>query len=78
LKDDPELEEQARSWLVSRDEFIKATRKRDVNDASQAWQRHYFKGEHVGGGAGPEDHVRRRRLKPPRRAGSADGQGTAP
>jgi hypothetical protein len=67
LSSDPELQEQAMAWQTSRDAFIQATQNRDPNDPSQAWQRHYFKGEHIDGSAGPADHIRRRRLKPVRR-----------
>ncbi len=68
LDADPEFKARNKDWQVSRDNFINATRHRDVNDPSQAWEKHYFKGEYADGSPGPAEHMHRRRLKPARPA----------
>lgn len=72
LSADPELEAKSLAWQRNRDAFIANTVNRDPTDASQAWQRHYFKGVNIDDTPGPEDHIHRRRLKAPHPPGDGE------
>jgi hypothetical protein len=69
LADDPEVEAQSRQSMQMRDALIK---EQHANPDADGWQRHYFKGQHATGQPGADDHIHRRRLKPPRPAGEGD------
>jgi hypothetical protein len=71
LADDPELEQQTKTALQSREAYIQGMRE-GVETSADGWQRNYFKGQHATGERGTQDHIHRRRLKPPRPAGAGD------
>ena len=64
----PELRRQYDVWAEKRSEFNALIFKRDPEATKEAWQRFYFKGEFPEELAtpGPEGHVNKRRLKPPK------------
>ncbi|MGE3301661.1 MAG: DUF6065 family protein [Hyphomonadaceae bacterium] len=69
LADEPELAAEYEAWRGSREGFLKGLAENDAETIRQKWQRHYYKGQSPAGGtAAAEDHVHRRRLKPPRPA----------
>lgn len=75
LSDEPALEAEVRDWFTSRSEFIARVRAGDKDAQQQVWQRTYFAGKTLRGEAAAEEHIHRRRLKPPRPVGSlAEGQ----
>ena len=66
ITSNPELHADSKAWHESRQDFINRLEERDETTIQQGWQRHYMKGEAPSGVTG-EDHLTRRRLKPPRR-----------
>lgn len=68
IEDDPELNGDYLAWGQSRTAFLERLAKSDPNAAKQGWQRDYFKGQTPQGVQGPDSHINRRRLKPPRKA----------
>lgn len=69
LKDDPALEAETKAWMEGRSAFIARVRAGDPEAKQQVWQRTYFAGKTLRGEAAPGDHIHKRRLAPPRRAG---------
>jgi hypothetical protein len=74
LSDDPALETETQAWMKGRTEFIARVRAGDPEAQNQVWQRAYFQGKTMRGEAAPGDHINKRRLKPPRLAGSIAGE----
>jgi hypothetical protein len=62
LADDPALKAEHDAWSASRADFNKGLREGAPGPVSQRWQRTYIRGE---GGAAPDFHVTRRRLRDP-------------
>ncbi|MEX2520429.1 MAG: DUF6065 family protein, partial [Paracoccaceae bacterium] len=65
---EPELSAELDAWTRSRADFLRNQAAGDPETLKQRWQRHYYKGESVAGGAPAESHIARRRLRPPRPA----------
>ena len=64
LDSDMELRAQYDAWTRQREAFNNAVRKREPEALKEAWQRFYFKGALPDDtGAGPAEHVNKRRLK---------------
>ncbi len=68
IEDEPELNEEYLAWGESRTSFLEKLKQRDEAAKRQGWQRDYFHGRTPQGVEGPESHINRRRLKPPRPA----------
>jgi hypothetical protein len=64
LSDDPELHCQHAAFRVSRDEFMKQFTASDPAAIKEAWQRHYFFGQHPDG-TRADNHINKLRLKEP-------------
>ncbi|MBC7768905.1 MAG: hypothetical protein H7124_08960 [Phycisphaerales bacterium] len=72
LADNPALEAETQDWMKSRSEFVARLRDGDPEAAGQVWQRTYFAGKTLRGEAAVGDHIHKRRLATPRRAGEDD------
>lgn len=68
LREDAELYGDYVAWSESRTSFLDKLSANDESAVKQGWQRHYFKGEKVGGAPGAGEHIHRRRLNPLRKA----------
>ena len=58
------LNEMVLGWHKSRREFIEALKARDPATVSQAWQKHYFRGQYPDGSPGSSEHQTKIRPKP--------------
>ena len=72
IEDDPELHKDYLAWGQSRNNFLDKLHQKDEETIKAGWQRDYFKGRTPGGHVLTDNHINRRRLKPPRKAGPGD------
>lgn len=72
LAAEPELVAEYEAWRKSRADFLVGLDANDPEVLRQGWQRHYFKGQKPSDAAPVETHIHRRRLKPPRPAGTGE------
>ena len=68
IDEDAELNQAYADWAASREGFLEKLQARDEEARKRAWQRDYFRGRTPQGVAGPDSHINRRRVKPPRPA----------
>lgn len=66
IESNPELVEAMQEWATSREKFMEKFRAGDPETLKQGWQRFYFRGERPDGGAVPDDHINKLRLKEPK------------
>jgi hypothetical protein len=64
LSEEPELEQEFRTWSDSRNRFNADLAKPDSRAVQDKWQKAYFRGVHLSGDAGTDDHRSRLRLRP--------------
>jgi hypothetical protein len=72
IAEDPELKKDYEAWGQSRSDFLDKLHAKDEETLKTGWQRDYFKGRTPTGHVLTDDHISRRRLKPPRRAGPGE------
>lgn len=65
MSTNPALVEEYHAWVTSRADFIERLAAKEHKAVKEQWQRHYMKGEKVTGDKA-DDHLTRRRLKPPK------------
>jgi hypothetical protein len=64
LSEDPELEQQNKTWRAGRKDFLADLKKPGSAAQAEKWQKSYYKGLNVKGEEGAEDHRTRLRVKP--------------